>query len=973
MATSIQQQAANQRFSFTSAGYPELKTFSVIRMIGFEAISKPFRFTLTLVSSDANIDFDTVLLKPAEFRIYAPDGASYTPYYGITAEFEQLQKSGTYVFYRAVLVPRMWQLSLYQASEAYLDTQSIVLTLDSMLKSVLNGSENYRFDLTGSYRNRDFVCQYQETHLDFFSRWLEKEGMCFYFDHDDSRDKLVVADDCILIPKEVIEVIYSPVDKPATGIVPNHVQNFVCRQKPLPKQVVLRGYNYLKASVDFKMTAPVSDNGIGEVKLHAENFLDEDEGKRYAKLRAEQIICGGRVFSGESTAVGLRSGYFMKMTEHYRDDFNVDYLVTEIQHEGSQAAALLAGIKTAFNQGEGGETIYRNNFQAIPSKTQFRPELSTAWPRLPGTMSATIDTEGASTHADLDGFGQYKVKLPFGSSDKALGKGSARVRMASTYSGGESGIHFPLLKGAEVLLSFINGNPDEPIIVGAVPNSENKNVVNNTNPYENKILTAGGNLMYMGDKPEKQAVWLHSPKLNTTVGLGAVASRDVNKDTDTADATKPNMREKIAAILIPPVSFRISTAGSSETLYGGSNTGVSRGRNYVNLQGDSTVTMLSSSKMTYKGTFDWSPKGEFSYRDERVVIDRLDNFVLANNVIRQGNDTLRLSGGRETANLMEKTVTHASIANDALKKLYAKSGYLAHAQLAVKAALAVKDVVLVNLGDEKKDPLKTPGLAKTITSPLFTVLDFTFSKLMQFMAGKMQQATFVSNLTLDSSGVYIQGGAASVSIKTKQPGRNGPAKSPSGIINAAKNWLFWKPDPEPKKLLKTENEILSTVNGANCGSYIKQNDTEISSKLIYLNLKDWQMYKSEFFLSEKNAFLSTDADNSSISFDCDGKKASLKLNKDGIQVSNFCTVENANLTSLSILKKNIIITAGQTINSKLDISSDAVVLTSGSEEFTSKLKLQTDSAGLSRAGAGLIINANGITIKPVAGKLIKFG
>jgi type VI secretion system secreted protein VgrG len=535
MATSAQLLAANKRFEFISRAFGEDK-FAVVKMSGFESISKPFRFTLTLVSNDPDIDFDKVLQNPAELRIFAPGGASSTPYHGMIAAFEQLHKSDGYVFYQAVLVPRLWQLSLYQVSEVYLEDQAIPETVKNVLEQSRLSSADFEFKLSGSYRKRSYVCQYQETHLDFLSRWMEKEGMYFYFEHEGRNDKLAIVDNRSMHAATAVKVLYRPINEQDTGNAGDSVQEFVCRQEPLPKQVVLRDFNHRKAHIELKVTAPVSDGGMGEINIYGENFRDEEEGKRYAKLRAEEILCGARVFSGEATAVGLRSGYFMEMDRHYRLAFNGRYLVTEVHHEGSQAAALLTGTQGMPGaQGEGaetqGETNYRASFRAIPAATQFRPQRTTAKPKVIGTMNAIIDGAGLGEYAELDAWGQYKVQLPFDNSDKSAGKGSARVRMASPYAGSDHGMNFPLQKNAEVLLSFVDGDPDQPVILGAVPNSENPSVVNHDNPHENKITTKGGNQIFMGDAKSKQMMWLHSPTGNTSIGMGSTHD-DTEKDKD---------------------------------------------------------------------------------------------------------------------------------------------------------------------------------------------------------------------------------------------------------------------------------------------------------------------------------------------------------------------------------------------------------------------------------------------------------
>ena len=584
MASLADRLLANKRFEFSSVAFASDK-FAVVEMEGFEAISRPFRFTLTLVSDDASIDFDTMLRNPATFVIYSPDGRASTPYHGVLAEFDQLHRADGYVFYRVVLVPRLWRLSLYRISEAYLGEQPITSTLETVLRNGQLSAADYEFRLTGTYRPRTFVCQYEETHLDFVSRWMENEGIYYYFDHSSGADRLVAIDICTMQDAQAVRVDYRPDDEMDTGASSNSVRDFVGRQKPLPHDVILQDYNYRKAGVQLKAQALVSEHGLGQVMIYGENFRDEQEGTRYAKLRAEEIICQGKVFSGEATAVGLRSGYFAELSHHYRDDFNGRYLVTEIHHQGSQAGALLSGIRSPYSDGsQGGETSYHNSFRAIAATVQFRPERATPKPRVAGTMNATIDSEGSGEYAELDEFGQYKVQLPFDLTDKNANKGSARVRMATPYSGSDHGMHFPLHKDAEVLLSFIDGDPDRPVIVGTVPNSENRSIVSQSNPHENRITTAGGNQVYMSDTKGKEVMWLHSPFHNSTIGLGSTKAEGGG-------------------------SVWTSTAGSSESVTVGATSSVFAGeKNSVTVSYESALAASLTNKFTLGANvaFGWS-------------------------------------------------------------------------------------------------------------------------------------------------------------------------------------------------------------------------------------------------------------------------------------------------------------------------------------------------------------------------------
>jgi len=615
----------NKRFEFSCSAFRGEDKFSVVNMEGYESVSRPFRFTLTLVTDDPAIDFDTVLQATCTFRIFAPDTSLVAPYHGVLAEFEQMHQANGYYFYRAVLVPRLWRLSLYRVSEVYLNEQTIPQIMAAIFKDSRLGNADYELRLTGSYRPRSFVCQYQESHLDFISRWMEKEGIAYFFDHEGTADRLIMVDDKAMYPARMRKVDYRPVDTLDTGLTGDSVQNFICRQKPLPNKVLLQDFNHRKAGVELKADAVVSDKGIGEVMIYGENFRDEQEGKRYAKLRAEEILCGGKVFTGEATAIGLRSGYFIELAHHYRSDFNGKYLVTEITHEGSQAGALLSGIAHPYG-GTEGETVYRNNFSAIPAAVQFRPQRLTPKPRVAGMMNATVDAEGSGEYAELDEYGQYKVQLPFDRSGKAAGKGSARVRMATPYAGSDHGMHFPLLKNAEVLLSFTDGDPDQPVIVGAVPNSENPSVINNRNAAVNMINTKGGNQLHMGDEKGKEVIWLNSPFHNSSIGIGSV---DPRGGGSILEATKGALES-------------ICKGTKSTWTYGSANSITVGGKNDFSVSWGSKISVGPSMSVNILSAPTTLNLSGFS----RITVDDTGNTQLSNSSSQVTMDSYQISAGR---------------------------------------------------------------------------------------------------------------------------------------------------------------------------------------------------------------------------------------------------------------------------------------------------------------------------------------
>jgi len=740
MSSLAERLAANRRFDFVCDAFAADK-FDVVKMEGQEAISRLFRFTLILVSDDPAIDFDTMLQTACTFRVYAPDGASAVPYHGVLAEFEQLQQAGGYCFYRAVLVPRLWRLSLYRNSAVYLNGKTVPDIIEEVLKNGQLVGASFEKKLIVEYPQRSFVCQYQETHLDFISRLMEKEGIAYFFDHSGGVDKLIVVDDKIQHPTEAVTVRYQPPEGDDSLHAGDAVHSLLCRQTPLPRKVVLRDYNYHKANLELKVEAVVFDKGVGEVMLYGENFGDESEGLRYAKLRAQEILCRGKMFHGEGTATGLRAGYFMTMRGHFRENFNGDYLVTEVSHEGSQAGALLAGIRHPFGASDA-ETIYRCGFTAIPADVQFRPARITPKPKVAGTMSATIDTEGQEPYAELDKFGHYKVRFPFDGAERGHGKGSAPIRLASPYAGSDHGVNFPLHRGADVLLAFTDGDPDRPVIVGAVHNSETQGVYDKDNSRWNRIRTKGGNELIMDDTQGKEAIWLKSPYNDSHLGVGHTDS-----DSSFVQLITSGYKSFIkgtASALVLGSSNEITVGGSGSFNFGWG-------------------TQLSMGLST---TIDlgWSPTTLNMSAKPSITVDDHTDYGLCDQGVQVALDRYEISAGKRTG----------SLHNAKLKaiKSQLKKSILANAALKLAQATVLAKSAEGKLGKPGDFWLNWGGVLGATQTAAFQAIDYWIKKdLPKLMEESPEQ--MATNIRMDKDGIKLTADTTGTSARHAELGSNG--------------------------------------------------------------------------------------------------------------------------------------------------------------------------------------------------------
>lgn len=502
-------QLKDNAYTFVSKALPE-DAFTVVRFAGEEGLSTLYRFEILLVSEKEDIDLTAVLQNPATFTIKGSiSGSEDLPFHGILSSFEQMHQADTYFFYRAVLRPRLWWLTLTHHNQVFLDKKAGDFLTEVLEDGGLSHGLDFEFRYQGSYPTWEYVCQYNESHFHFVSRWMERGGAYYWFDQGEQAEKMIATDTLIAhLPMAGHEtLLYSPPSGLDTTDADKVIKRFTLKQSPLPGNILLKDYNPMKPSLDLEGKAHVQDKGRGEIYLYGEHFLDTNMGEHLATVRAEEYQCREKIFHGLSSVPAIRPGFLFTLEKHFRDEFNQPYLTTLVRHEGSQERYLLSGLGVRDLE-DRDALFYRNNFECIPATTQFRPQRLTPRPRIAGTISAKVDAAGSGQYAELDEYGRYKVILPFDLSGRGQGKASCWLRMATPYAGEGHGMHFPLHKGTEVLLSFIDGDPDRPIIQAAVPNVETPSVVTSAGQTSSRIESGSGHKVVLEDQEGKESVGL---------------------------------------------------------------------------------------------------------------------------------------------------------------------------------------------------------------------------------------------------------------------------------------------------------------------------------------------------------------------------------------------------------------------------------------------------------------------------------
>jgi len=480
---------------FVSGASPQDR-FRLLGVEGRERMSQLFSFEL-LISRDEPID-DELL----EAMLHAPCAVALGPHHGdvvhgLLSELWAIDTTQSKTpRYLARLVPTLWLLGMSRNSRVFQHA-----TVPDLVRQVLDGyslqsPRDYRiFELEHSLEH-EHVVQYQETDWDFLQRWLEHEGRFYWFEHGRDSEALVVADNNdeatpIVAPTRIA---YRDRNNLWTG-GERTVWDFDLHQKRVPARVVVTEYNYRNPALRLLARHDVDqETGFGTLIHHHEHFKTNEEGAVLAKLRAEKVQCQRRTFAGRSDCARFRVGHAFELIDHPIEERNGSYLITAVQHQ--------AGFPVRDEREHGKEAPlrpYTCELECIPTSVPYRPPRRTPWPRINGIVTGHIAGDGDGSVAELDEMGRYKVRMSFDMARAKGGQVSRWIRMAQPYTGSGHGTHHPLRKGAEVLVAHVNGDPDRPIIVGAVPNAFTVGPTTHTNPTQSTTQTASGIRIEMED------------------------------------------------------------------------------------------------------------------------------------------------------------------------------------------------------------------------------------------------------------------------------------------------------------------------------------------------------------------------------------------------------------------------------------------------------------------------------------------
>ena len=423
---------------------------------GQEGVSTPFSYTLDLRSENASIDPAKLLKSAACISLQLADG-SMRPFHGLINRFTQLERADELVAYRAQMVPWLWFLALSSDCKIF-QNLSVLEIVEQVFKA--QGYSDFEIKCTKSYPKREFCVQYRETHLNFVSRLMEEEGIFYFFTHTNDKHVLVLADAPSAVKPCPVQAAARMAPQAAEWQEEDVVLAFQQEHAFQTGKVTLRDYDYLQPSL--QLESSVSGHGGPEVYDFPGSFAKLDEGERYARLLLEGREATQHVSRGESTCRTFVSGYRFDLKEHYRSDANQTYQLLHLQHSAQTSD---------YRTGEAGHFDYHNSFVAIPHSTPFRPLRVTPEPVVQGSQTALVVGKSGE-EIWVDKHGRVKVQFYWDRNGKKNEDSSCWVRVATSWAGKSWGfVQIPRI-GQEVIIDFIEGDPDRPLITGRVYNAE---------------------------------------------------------------------------------------------------------------------------------------------------------------------------------------------------------------------------------------------------------------------------------------------------------------------------------------------------------------------------------------------------------------------------------------------------------------------------------------------------------------------
>ncbi|MCY2954018.1 MAG: type VI secretion system tip protein VgrG [Planctomycetota bacterium] len=479
---------------------------------GTEQLSRLYTYRLEMLSENAAIDPADLVGRNVTFGIRLPDD-SVRYYNGFVARFAAHGRGDRLALYSAEVVPWLWFLTL--TAKCRIFQKLSVPEIIQKVFGALNFADFETSQISGSHPKWEYCVQYRESDFNFVSRLMEHEGIFYYFRHENGKHTLVLADSASgyeEAPEQEARLAHnlnSPQPK-------DNLTAWEHRLEFRPGKYTHTDYNFTIPSTNLLTSSSSVIKLPNANKLEIYDYPGEYEnrgdGESEARLRMEEQEVPHDVVEGQSKCRTFSPGLKFKVAEHHiQSEEGKGYVLVTVQHQAVQPGSYLTG--------EAAKPLdYTNRFTAIPDSVAFRPPRLTPKPLVHGSQTAVV-VGPAGEEIYTNEYGQVKVQFHWDREGQKNENSSCWVRVAQASAGNNWGIVFLPRVGQEVIVSFLEGDPDRPIITGCVYNADEKP------PYalpDNKTMSAiksnsskgsqGFNEIRFEDKKGEEQIFIHGEK-----------------------------------------------------------------------------------------------------------------------------------------------------------------------------------------------------------------------------------------------------------------------------------------------------------------------------------------------------------------------------------------------------------------------------------------------------------------------------
>lgn len=551
------------------------------RMTGSEALGRPFELRLSLFSENPDLRFQDILGQSFTVRLELANGGRRY-FNGLVSHFSQGPGEGRYAHYQATLRPWFWFLTRTADCRIYQNK-----TVPEIIREVFGRHDFAEFEdaLSGSYRTWEYCVQYRETDFNFLSRLMEQEGIYYFFRHADGRHTLVLADSVAAhdIVSGYGNIPYYPANT-QQRVYREQIVDWEVTQQVQPGAYELNDFDFTRprASLLARSSAPHDHQHARlEIYDYPGEYTQSQHGDAYARIRLEELNAEHERARGSGNAHGLTVGALFTLENFPREDQNREYLVLStdcevVSDEYESRTGFAADTREPFTC----------NFTALDRRVPFRPSRLTPKPLVQGPQTAiVVGPAGEEIHTDE--YGRVKVHFHWDRHDESNEHSSCWVRVSHPWAGKTWGaIAVPRI-GQEVIVDFLEGDPDQPIITGRAYNAEQMPPYalpdNATQSGMKSRSSKGGdgtnfNELRFEDKKGQEEVYFH-------------AEKDFNRVVENNDTLKVGFEKKGAGNQTVEIyNDQSETVGNNQTVKVGS-AQASGGSQTVEVWKDQTVTV----------------------------------------------------------------------------------------------------------------------------------------------------------------------------------------------------------------------------------------------------------------------------------------------------------------------------------------------------------------------------------------------